>query len=127
MDLTAYITDFLEENTAMKVRMDAHFFRLFLDACDDGQEHVSSLRLHGHRINTTLFRLTSLEALGHKNGKKRLLSGTRFAALHPDCADRVQDKDVSGRKTRVSNLKRAERKAHKYGNRRFIANLPEVL
>ena len=120
MDLEGYIADFLQEDTAMKVRMDAHFFRLFLDACDDGREHTHSLRLHGNRINTTLFGLTSMEALEHKNRKKGLLSGTKFAALYPDSVDRAQDKEASDHITRVLKVKHAERKACKYGNRRFI-------
>ena len=114
MDQEAYIAEFFAANSPMKVRMNAHFFRLFLDACDDGNEHVASLRLHGRRINETIFGLTSAEALGYRNEKKRLFTGTQFAARHPGDFERVEDRAASGHKARIGKIMRAQRKANKH-------------
>ncbi len=114
MDQDAYVAEFLEANSPMYVRMNAHFYRLFLDACDEGTEHVASLRLHGRRINQTMFGLTSVEALSCKKEKKLLSTGTQFAARHPGDFDRVEERDASGHKARVGKIVHAMRKANKH-------------
>lgn len=86
-------------------RMNAHFFRLFLDACDDGIEHQDSMRRHGRRINETIFGLASVESLRHRNDIKRRQTNTQFAARHFEDVDRLWEQGVPER--RVHNQRKA--------------------
>jgi len=70
-------------NDGFMLRMQAHEYRLFLDACASGGEHPEYLRLHGRKLNSEHFGITAQQVATHKNSKKRRQTSGRLG-FDPD-------------------------------------------